>query len=78
MEHATVVLFKMRACGQVNLAAQNRLDALLFALLIELHRSVHSTVVRNGQAIHAQLLGVGHQLVDFRSAIKQAIFRMHM
>ena len=78
MVHAAVIFFQMRALGQVNLAADNRLDACLGTLLIKFHCAVHCAVVGNRQTVHAQLLSVGHQLVDFRSAVQQAVFRMYM
>ena len=78
MVHAAVIFFQMRALGQIDLAADNRLDACLGTLLIKFHCAVHRAMVGNRQAVHAQLLGIGHQLVDFRSAIQQAVFRMYM
>ena len=78
MIHATVILFQMRTLGQVNLAADNRLDACLGTFLIKFHCAVHRAMVGNRQAVHAQLLGIGHQLRDFRSAVQQAVFRMYM
>ena len=65
MIHAAVILFQMRALGQVNLAADNRLDACLGTFLIKFHCAVHRAMVGNRQAVHAQLLGIGHQLRDF-------------
>ena len=65
MIHAAVILFQMRALGQVNLAADNRLDACLGTFLIKFHCAVHCAVVGNRQAVHPQLLGIGHQLRDF-------------
>ena len=78
VEHAAIIFLKMRALGQIDLTAQNRLDALLLAFLIKLHRAIHGAVIRNGQRLHAQLLSIGHQLGDFRGTIQQTIFRMHM
>ena len=78
MVHATVIFFQMRALGQIHLAADNRLDACLGTLLIKFHCAVHCAMVGNRQTVHAQLLGVSHQLVDFRSAVQQAVFRMYM
>ena len=78
MVHAAVIFFQMRALRKIYLAADNRLDACLGALLIKFHCAVHRAVVGNRQAVHAQLLGVGHQLRDFRSAVQQTVFRMYM
>ena len=78
MVHAAVILFQMRALCKIHLAADNRLDTFLGALLIKFHCAVHCAMVGNRQAVHAQLLGIGHQLGDFRSAVQQAVFRMYM
>ena len=78
MVHAAVIFFQMRALCKIYLAADNRLDACLGTLLIKFHCAVHCAMVGNRQAVHAQLLGVGHQLRDFRSAVQQAVFRMYM
>ena len=78
MVHAAVIFFQMRTLGQIYLAADNRLDACLGTFLIKFYRTVHRAMVGNRQAVHAQLLGIGHQLVDFRSAVQQAVFRMYM
>ena len=78
MVHAAVIFFQMRTLGQIYLAADNRLDACLGTFLIKFHCAVHCAMVGNRQAVHAQLLGIGHQLVDFRSAVQQAVFCMYM
>ena len=78
MVHAAVILFQMRFLRQIHLATDNRLDACLGTLLVKFHCAVHCAVVGNRQTVHAQLLGVGHQLGDFRSAVQQAVFRMYM
>ena len=78
MVHAAVILFQMRALCKIYLAADNRLDACFGTLLIKFHRAVHCAVVGNRQTVHAQLLSVGHQLRNFRSAVQQAVFRMYM
>ena len=78
MVHAAVIFFQMRALSKIHLAADNRLDACLGTLLIKFHCTVHCAMVGNRQAVHAQLLGIGHQLRDFRSAVQQAVFRMYM
>ena len=78
MVHAAVIFFQMRALRKIHLAADNRLDACLGTLLIKFHCAVHCAMVGNRQAVHAQLLGIGHQLRDFRSAVQQAVFRMYM
>ena len=78
MVHAAVIFFQMRALRKIHLAADNRLDTCLGALLIKFHCAVHCAMVGNRQTVHAQLLGIGHQLGDFRSAVQQAVFRMYM
>ena len=65
MVHAAVIFFQMRALRKIHLAADNRLDACLGTLLIKFHCAVHCAVVGNRQAVHPQLLGIGHQLRDF-------------
>ena len=47
MIHAAIILFQMRFLGQVNLAADNRLDACLGTLLVKFHCAVHCAMVGN-------------------------------
>jgi hypothetical protein len=63
------------SCG-IHLASDNRLDSLAFTLLVKSQGSVHGTVVRHGQGIHAQLLCSFRQKADSCRSVQQAVFRM--
>ena len=76
VEHG--VLVEAGAGGRIDLAADDGLDALLFALFVELHAAEHDAVVRDGQRLHAQFLGAGDELVDARSAVQQTVFGMYV
>ena len=41
-------------------------------------RTVHATVVGNGQAVHAELFGVIHERFEFAEAVQQAEFGVNM
>ena len=76
VEHG--VFIEAGAGGRVDLAADDGLDALLFALFVELHAAEHDAVVRDSQRLHAQFLGAGDELVDARGAVQQAVFGMYV
>ena len=71
---------------QIDFAADDDADtgfSLLFRLLrqflrrlIQVHGPVHVAVVRNGNAVHAQLHGTPEQLLRFGGAVKQAVLGM--
>ena len=62
--------------GDVNFAADDRLDAFLAAGGIEIDHAVKSAVVGNGERIHAQGPGVGNEFLDSADAVKHTVFGM--
>ena len=72
------VFIKAAFRRNINLTADNRLNALLLAGLVKLHNSEHCSVVGYGKAVHAQLLCTLNKLWYFRRTVKKAVFRMNM
>ena len=64
--------------GNIDLAANDGLDACLLCRLPELHCPIHAAVVGNRNSSLSQLLYPLHQLPDPASPVQQAVFRMHM
>ena len=64
--------------SSVHLTADDRLDSLFFALLIEIHNAEHGSVVGNGKTVHSQLLGTCYRFLDRGGSVQQAVFRMKM
>ena len=60
------------ASRDIRLHADDRLDALRLARLIERDRSVQRPVVRDGERIEAQGRGLADQVVDAAEAVEQA------
>ena len=67
------VLGKARLRRQVELAADDRLDAGLLALQVELGGAEHVAVVGHGHRRHVQFLGLGDQVVEADGAVQQGI-----
>ena len=72
------ILIRQSARGSIDLTADNRLDALLPALFIEVHYAEHHAVIRNRKAVHAKLFGTRHYILDSGCTIQQTVFRMYM
>ena len=73
-----VLAVRAPARGDIDLAADDGLDALLHAGLVKGHRAVHNAVVGYGKAVKAQLLCARHQLFYAAGPVEQAVFRMQM
>ncbi len=58
----------------VDLAAQDRLDPLLPAGVVEGHRPEHVAVVGDGQPLHPEAPGLLDQLVDVARPVEEAVF----
>ena len=71
-------LVEAAASGHVDLAAENRLDPLLFGRVVKLLDPVHIAVVGDRQRGHAELLGTLEQRLDSRRAVQNRILRMYM
>ena len=63
---------------EIDLAADDGLDAGLDGRLVELRATVHVAVVRDGDGGHAELLGTRAQLADARGTVEQRILRVHV
>ena len=50
--------------SHINLAANNRVNALSLADLVELHDAKHIAMIRYSNMLHAQLLHPGHKRLD--------------
>ena len=75
---ALALLCEARALRHINLTAENRLDAGLQCRLVKFHRTIHRTVVGDGNAVHPQLLYPLHKLLYLSRAVQKAVFRMNM
>ena len=75
---AADLLVKARVRRDIDLAAEDRLDAVRLCLLIEINHAVHDAVVRDRRAVHAKLLDALDILPDLVGAVEQTILRMYM
>jgi hypothetical protein len=66
------------ARGDINLTANDGLDAGLFSSLVKLDGTVHDAVVGDGQAIHTQFFSLLHEPRDTAHTIQQAVFGVDM
>ena len=64
--------------ADVNLAAENGLDAEILAGRVEIGRAEHVAVVGDGAGGHAVILGAGAEILDADGAVQQAVFGMAM
>ena len=67
-----------RACGNIDLAANHRLDAPLLRGTIKIDHSIHRAVVCNGHCRLPKCLSTVEQRPDSACAVKQAVFCMQM
>ena len=72
------ILIVPTAWRNINFTAYNRLDALLFALTIKIHGTIHIAVVGYGKGSHPQLLCTTDKLAQTASTVKQAELRVQM
>ena len=66
------------ALCNVDLAADDRLDAALFRCFIKVDHAVHHAVIRNGNAFLTHFLRLIEQLFNAASAVQKAVFGVHM
>ena len=66
----------MRVPGDVGLVADDRLDAPLLALVVELDRAVEIAVIGDRAGIHAELLGLLDQRGNAIDAVEEAVVRV--
>ena len=62
--------------GNVNLTADNRLDASFLALGIEVYRAVKVAVVGDGQGLHPHIAHLIYQVGNAADAIQHTVFGM--
>src|SRR5262249_14575823 len=62
----------------VELAAEDRLDAGLLRGVVEIDRAEEVAVIRERDGRELQLLGLVDQLLELGGAIEQAVLRMHV
>ena len=75
---AANLLVKARARCDIDLAAEDRLDAVCLCLLIEIDHAVHDAVIRDRRTIHAKLPDTLDILLDLVGAVEQTVLRMHV
>ena len=66
-----------RVCN-IDLTANNGLDACLFTSLIKFHNTVHRTVIGNGYRSVSALGSTRRDILDPASTVKQTVFTMQM
>ena len=62
----------------IDFAANDGLDPLRLAGAVEIDRTVHDTVVRNGTGSLSHVFDDFGQVLDSAGTIQQAVFRMNM
>ena len=73
-----VHLVKAHSCRDIDLAADYRLDAGLFRLLIKIDHAEHDSVVGYRRAVLSDLLYVLKHILDAARAVKKAVFGVKM
>ena len=68
------VLHLPALAGDVDLAADDRLDARVAAGRVEVDHAVEGAVVGDGRGVHAQFAGPGHQLGDPADPVQHGVF----
>ena len=71
-------LFGARAGGDIDLAADDRLDARVLAGLIKSHGAVHHAVVGDGKGRLPERFGALRHLADAARAVQQAVFTVNV
>ena len=71
-------LLKTAPPGHINFAADDGLDSLGHAFLVQVHSAVHDTVVRDGNGGLPHFFHVGHELLNPAGPIEEAVFCMGM
>jgi len=74
----TASLAKARARRHIDLAPDDRLNALGHARAIKGHGTVHHAVIGEGHCLVSAFLGATRNILDTASAVKQAIFTVKM
>ncbi len=64
--------------GHVDLAPEDGLDAPVPAGVVEVHRPEHVAVVGDGHGLHAEALGLGHELADVAGTVEEAVLGVEM
>ncbi len=64
--------------ADVHLAADDRVDALAQARLVEVHHTIHCPMVGDGAGIHAHPLDLFDQVADAARAVQKAIFAVNV
>ena len=75
---AALGLFKSRTRGNVDLTADNGLDACFFARFIKLHHTVHSAVVGNGDSVVSAFGSACGDIRNTACAVQQTVFAVQM
>ena len=71
-------LFEAAAGGDINFAADNRLDPLLARHLIKINRAIENAVIGESERGKFQLVRSVHELVQTARPIEERILRMQM
>jgi hypothetical protein len=69
---------KMPIGCDIDLAADDRFDSPGSCCLVKLDCSVHHTVVRDSQRVHAQFLDTSYQWLDTAHPVEEAVFGVNV
>src|SRR3990167_3688653 len=69
---------KAGAISDIDFAADDRLEAVLDALVVELDRAVHRTMISERDGRHAMLLRQLHHVVHFGQSVQKTVMRVRM
>ena len=75
---AAIALLSFAVDGDVALDAEDRLDAELLGLHVELHRAEHVAVVGDRDGVHAEFLHALEQALDLVPAVEQRVLRVQV
>ena len=71
-----LVFDKTTLGGDIDLAADNRLDTPLFGFLVKIYGPEHITVISQGNSFHPVITGPLHKIGNPNSPIQEAIHGM--
>ena len=75
---AADLLVKTRVRRDIDLAPENRLDAVCLRLLIKVNHTVHDAVVCDRGTVHAKLLDTLDILLNLVGAVEQTVLCMYV
>ena len=75
---ALTFFFETGAFRHIDLTADDGLDPCIQCSFIKFHRTIHGTMVCDGDTVHTQFFYPVYKFLDFCGTVQQAVFRMDM